>query len=284
MTLAIYGNDFTANTRNEESGTIWRDCRKAAIRNGQVNGTFFDIDYGDLPLIGTQTTEIAIGLGLKGFNTGAGTIVVKSAINSVEMGQGFAAIALDTDNDSGSMAQSYPKFYLTGNASTSGKLWFEHRMCFTGILTNGLGWICGLAEVEQWTLATAVPLNAGDAVTNAAGFLGWNKLEDGLGVINTCKSDRAAAAPTAIQATVGSVAAFEFFKLGMTYDPDRNADCIRFFFNGVQSSTVISKTTLQAYTNIDANALGFIFASVADSAGTTSESFHDWTRIYQEFP
>jgi hypothetical protein len=173
---------------------------------------------------------------------------------------------------------------MNGNESTSGKLWFEHRMCFTGILTNGIGWICGLAETDLFTLATAVPLNGGDAVTADGGFIGFNKLEDGLGVINTCRADRAAAAPTSIQAAVGSVAAFEFFKIGMFYDPSNAAECLTFYFNGVKCSTVITKAVLQAYTHIDANALGFIFASVADSAGTTSESFHDWTKIYQLIP
>lgn len=285
MTQALYGSTLSSNSNQRPSESIWGECRQQEIRDGIVNGTYLDIDYGDIPFIGTQTTEIAIGLGsLKGFNTGAGTLVGKSAVNSVEKAGGLLAIALDTDNDSGSFAQSYPKFLLSGLSSNSGKLWFEHRMCFTGILTNGIGWILGLAETELFTLATGVPLNGSDALTNAGSFIGFNKLEDGLGVINTCKSDRAAQAPTAIQSSVGSVAAFEFFKLGMTYDPDRVTDCIRFYFNGVQLATAMSRSDLTAHTNLDANALGLLFASVADSSGTTSESFHDWTKIYQELP
>jgi hypothetical protein len=287
MDPSTYGSSITADTGLGVSNNLWQQgggCPRDQIRNGYTRGIYYDNDYTNVGFIGTQTTEIAVGdSGLKVFNSGAGTVVGKSAVNSVEMMGGFLAIALADDNDSGTFAQSYPSFLLTGNESTSGKLWFEHRMCFTHILTNGIGWICGLAETELWTLATGVPMNGGDALTNAAGFIGWNKLEDGLGVINTCKNDRATSAPTAIQATVGSVAAFEFFKLGMFYDPGNSAECIRFYFNGIQSSTVVSKATLQAYTHIDANALGFIFASVQDS-GAATESFHDWTRIYQLCP
>lgn len=289
MQQTTYGSNFTADAGSGISNNLWGQggagCPRDGIRNGDVRGVYWDTDYENVPLIGTQTTQIANGgNGLKVFNTGAGTVVSKSTINSVEKAGGFLAVALDTDNDSGSFAQSYPSFLLSGSESTSGKLWFEHRMCFTGILTNGLGWILGLAETDLFTLATAVPMNGGDAITADGGFIGFNKLEDGLGVINTCKADRAAAAPTSIQAAVGSVAAFEFFKLGMFYDPANAVECLTFYFNGIKQSTVISKATLQAYTYIDANALGFMFASVADSAGTTSESFHDWTKIYQLLP
>ncbi len=282
-----YGSAFTADISTGISQNLWGQggaCPRSLIRNGDVRGVYFETDYEDLPLAGTQTTEISATPKFKWFNTGAALCVGKSTINSVEKGGGFLAIALDTNNDSGSIAQASPGFMLSGNESDSGKLWFEHRMCFTGILTDGLGWICGLAETDLWTLATAVPLNGGDAVTNGAGFIGFNKLEDGLGVINTCKADRAAAAPSSIQAAVGSVAAFEFFKIGMFYDPSNSAECLSFYFNGVKASTVITKAVLQAYTYIDANALGFIFASVADASGTTSESFHDWTKIYQILP
>jgi hypothetical protein len=287
MSTATYGPTFTADTNRERSANLWNQgggCPIESIRSGRVSGVYFENDYAKVPLPGTQTTEINGFDGLKWFNTGTPKIIGVSTINSVEKAGGFLSVPLDTDNDSGSFGQASPNFFLSGSINTSGKLWFEHRMCFTGILTNGLGWICGLAETDLFTFATAVPLNASDAVTADGGFIGFNKLEDGLGVINTCKADRAAAAPTSIQAAVGSVAAYEFFKLGMFYDPSDATNTIRFFFNGLPCSTVISAATLAAYTYIDANALGFIFASVADSAGTTSVSYHDWTSIYQLLP
>ncbi len=54
-------------------------------------------------------------------------------------------------------------------------------MCFSGILTNGVGWIMGLAESELFTLATAVPLNASDARFAAIGakLIEWQSTPDG---------------------------------------------------------------------------------------------------------
>lgn len=286
MDPTVYGG-LTADTGTGLSGALWNrggGCPRDQIRNGYTRGVYFHEDYASPPLPATQTTEINAWNGLKWFNTGAAKVIGKSTINSVEMAGGFLSTPVDTDNDSASFGQASPCFLLSGSEDTSGKLWFEHRLCFTPITTNGISWILGLAETDLFTFATAVPLNASDAVTADGGFIGFNKLEDGLGVINTCKADRAAAAPTAIQSTVKSVAAFEFVKLGMFYDPSNAAECLTFYVNGIKQSTVITKTVLQAYTYIDANALGLLFSVVADSAGTAGEVFHDWTAIYQLLP
>ncbi len=288
MDPTTYGG-LAADTGLGVSSALWNKgggCPRDQIRNGYTRGVYFDNDYTDIPLPGTQTTEISApgGLSLKWFNTGAVKNIGVSVVNSVEMMGGFLSSPTDTDDDSSSFAQASPPFFLSGLEATSGKLWFEHRLCFSPILTNGIGWILGLAETELFTLATAVPLNGGDALTNAGSFIGFNKLEDGLGVINTCFSDRTAAAPTSIQASVASVAAFEFVKLGMFYDPSNATECLTFYVNGVKQSTVWTRATLTGKTNLDANALGLMFAVVADSAGTTANVVHDWTKIYQLAP
>lgn len=287
MDPMTYGSAFTADTGLGVSNNLWGQgggCPRSQIRDGNRRGVYVDIDYTDIILAGTQTTQINCFNGFSWFNTGAAVNAGVSAVNSVEMMGGFLATPTDTDNDSASFKQNSPCFLLSGSETTSGKLWLEHRLCFSPILTNGIGWILGLAETDLFTLATAVPLNASDAVTADGAFIGFNKLEDGLGVINTCRADRAAAAPTSIQAAVSSVAGFEFVKLGMFYDPSNVTECVQFFVNGIKQTTVLTRAALQAFTYIDANALGFLFAVVADSAGTTANVVHDWTRIYQLAP
>lgn len=288
MDPSTYGSAFTADVSSGVSNNLWQQgggCQRDQIRNGYTRGVYFDADYDNVPLSGTQTTEIQGFGGLKWFNSGTLKNRFSSTINSVETAGAFLSIPLDADNGSGTIAQSSQPFFLSGDENTSGKLWLEHRMAFTGILTNGIGWVMGLAETNLFTLATGVPLNGGDALTNSGSFIGFNKLEDGLGVINTVKSDRAAAAPTIIQAGVATLtAAFTFVKMGMFYDPSNATECITFYVNGIKQTTVVSKATLVATTNLKAHSLGFMFASVADSAGTTSESFLDWTKIYQLVP
>ncbi len=287
MDPTVYGG-LTADTLVGLSPGLWNrggGCPRDQIRNGYTRGVYFHNDYTDIPLPGTQTTEIqAPGAPYKWFNTGAVKNIGASTVNSVEMAGGFLLSPTDTDNDSSSFAQASPCFLLSGSEDTSGKLWFEHRLCFSPILTDGIGWILGLAETELFTLASAVPLNASDAITADGGFIGFNHLEDGLAVINTCRADRAAAAPTLIQAGVKSVAAFEFVKLGMFYDPSNATECITFYVNGIKQTTVLTKAALQAFTYIDANALGLMFAVVADASGTTGKVYHDWTAIYQLVP
>jgi hypothetical protein len=282
MSLTQYGPapDLSSGISN----TIWGDCRRDEIKSGVVRGIYYETDFVDWPLIGVQTAAIANGP-LEVHAAAGGTIVSKSTINGVETPGGLLSLAVTAAAGNATVAQPYPSFLLSGSPNNTGKLWFETKLCWTGILANGLGWILGLAETEQFALAAGVPLLNTDFMTAGGGFIGFNKLVSGLGVINTVKSDRAAAVPTNIQAAAGAVtAAFQWVKLGMVYDPNNAAAAITFFVNGQKCANVVSNAVLQAYTYIDANCLGFIFSEVAGSAGTTSEAFLDWVKIYQELP
>jgi hypothetical protein len=249
-----------------------------SILEGTIAGQYFFDDFNDFPLIGTQTTEIAHGR-YKVFNTGSGTVSQVSTINSTEYGGGYLQISLDTNNDSGSIAQSYPSFLLK---STSKKLWFEARVAYSPIVTNGIGWILGLGEVEQWTLATAVPLNASDAPTNSGSFIGFQKPEDDLVTMDTVYVDRSTSFTKVLDSAATITAAFEFVKLGFVFDPDAEAaHRITFYVNNIPSGTYVSATTLSALTYLDANALGLMFTCIADSAGTSGLAYLDWWRCAQ---
>ena len=289
-TVDFGGGLATAHTGRLPSPSIWKDCPwhdlKEMTNQGPgegPGGICFHDDFEHFPLAGTQTTQIGHG-DYKVFNTGSGTIRQVSAVNSVEQGGGILANNVDTDNDSGSIAQSYPSLMVTGLDTNSGKLWWEARVAWTPITTNGLGWFLGLAEVEQWTLATAVPLNAWDAITNSASAIGFRKPEDDTTTYDTVYSDRATSFTAVGDAEGTGYAAFTWVKLGMIYDPSRSTDCVRFFVNGVQTTSVVSRATLTGLTNLDANALGMLLAIVADSAGTSGEFYMDWWRYAQLLP
>lgn len=280
MALAVQmkNNLGSGDTNRNPSPNIWGDCPVLSILEGSIAGQYIFDDFNDYPLVGTQTTEIAHGR-YKVFNTGSGVVTNVSTVNSVELGKGILAIGVDTDNDSGSIAQSYPSFLLT---STARKLWFETRLCYTPITTNGIGWFVGLAETELWTLATGVPFNAGDAITNSASAIGFRKPEDDTTTHDTVYSDRATSF-TAVGDGEGTYdTAYEMVKLGMVFDPDAAAaDRIVFYENGLPLSTKVSHATLTGLTYLDANALGLLLAVVADSAGTSGYVFADWWRAAQ---
>lgn len=273
----------TANALREPSNSLWQDCPVDELIADPAKGIYLYEDWKDFPLIGTQTTQIAHGR-WKVFNSGSGTVVPVSTINSVEMMSGALSIALDTDNDSGSIAQSYPNLLMTGLSTNSGKLWFEACVGLNTLVTNSLGFMVGLAETELWTLATGVPFNGGDAITNSASFIGFRKEEDGLGVVDTVYSDRATSFTNIGDAAVTISAAFTFIKLGMLYDPANADRCVRFFADGVELTTAMTRAALVALTNLDANALGIIMAVIADSAGTTGVFYNKWIRVAQLYP
>lgn len=257
---------------------FWSNCpATGSVKDARRCCGFHD-DFELFPLIGTQTTQIGHGR-YKVFNTGAGTVVPVSAVNSVETAGGILSIALDTDNDSGAIAQAYPCFLLPGT-SDGKRLWAEARIARSTIAVSTLGFMFGLAETEQWTLATGVPFNGGDAITNAASFVGFRAEEDGLGVVDTVFSDRATSFTNIGDTEGGTMAANTFVNLGIYYDPTQEDKAIRFYVNGVQTTTPMTLAQLLAKTNLDANALGLIFACVADSGLGTG--YMDWWACYQE--
>lgn len=268
------------------SPAIWATCPLPFIKKFYPEG-YVRWSADQMGLVPTETTQIAGPIpGTKVFGTTGSGVDAVSAINSAEKWGGALRFFTDTDNDSASLAQAYPTFRLSGLPTSSNRLWFEGCVAINTLLTNTMGFMMGLAETEQWTLATGVPFNGGDAITAGASFIGFRKGEDALGVVDTVVSDRATSF-TNIGASEGSIsAAYTFVKFGFTYDPGPGKDynpnrIIRFFQDNLELTTAISKTTLTGYTNLDANALGPIFAVIADSAGTTAECYLKWLEVAQ---
>jgi len=282
-TMRFKGNLGAGDTSRTPSPNIWGDCPWRDLKEGVKNGIAFYDDFADFPLVGTQTTQINHGR-YKVFASSGSLVSRLSAVNSVEIPGGVLAHAIDTDNDSVSIAWSYPSLMMTGLPSNSGKLWFECCYAQNSLLTNMAGTFIGLAEVEQWTLAAGVPFNGGDAITNSAAAIGFRLKEDGLGVIDTVYSDRATSF-TDIGAAAGTLsAAYAFTKLGMKYDPaDKEGKAVRFYKDNLELTTSLSNAALIALTNLDANALGLLWATVADSAGTSWLSYMKWWKVAQVF-
>jgi hypothetical protein len=270
----------------QRSPAIWATCPLSWIKKFYPEG-HVRWDASKMSLKGTQTAQIAgpIG-GTKVFGGAGGSVDAVSAVNSVEKWGGAIRFLPAADNDAAALAQAYPTFRLSGLPASSNRLWFEGCVAINSLLTNTLGFFMGLAETEQWTLAAGVPFNAGDAITNSASAIGFRKGEDALGVVDTVVSDRAISF-TNIGASEGSIsAAYTFAKFGFMYDPgpgnDYNSSAIiRFFQDNLELTTKVSKTTLTGYTNLDANALGPIFATIADSGGAATECYLKWLEVAQ---
>ncbi len=273
-----------ASSTREPTPIIWADCPVADIQENPTKGFHVYDDFLNIGLVPTETTQIAYPP-YKVYATTGAVVGPVQTINSVILGNGgVMGFVNNADNDGKSLAQPYPHAYMTGSKANGGKLWFECQIAISSIVTNMIGWFVGLAETDKWALSATIPFNAASAsLNNGAAAIGFFGDEDGLGVYQSVVSDRATSF-TAINATLGTLAAYTFVKLGMVYDPNETADCVKFYVNGVLDATRYTNANIVATTNLKANALGMIMATIADSAVSTNAMYLRWWRLAQLFP
>ncbi len=257
---------------------FWADCPIEEIQNGDRRGIHFFDDFIDFGLPGTQTTEINLGR-YKVYNTGAGKVIndaMPHAASPVSQG-GIISMLCDTAGDQSVIGTHACPFALT---STSLKLWFEARIAVTSIATAMTHLFIGLGNNVDVTFGAAIPLADADATGTAVALLGFNRLEDGLGVLNSAYTDEAATY-TNVQAAAGAIAAETWIKVGFTFDRSKGDRCIEFYVNGVKCSTAMTAAALAALTHLDASGLGPVFAQFADASGTANYAYLDWWRCAQ---
>ncbi len=275
----------TADTTRFSSG-FWGDCPWDVIddpRNTNVNGCKFFDDFTDFGIPGTQTTAIQNGRYVVFASSGAWA-TDSMPHSATPAAQGGIISALPGDGASVVIGTAMCPFLLTTTNSAS-KLWFEARIATTSILTNAGQLFCGLCETAVTTYSVTIPLGNADVVSSAPALLGFNRLEDGLNVLNTSYADHATSW-TNIQATANStLAANTWIKLGMKVDFSNNADparAVRFFVDGVECSSAMTKAALLALTHLDVKGLGPCLAFYGDSEGS-DYVYIDWWRVAQVF-
>lgn len=271
---------FAQSTDRGYSGGLWGDCPVTIsdLQNNPTLGWYHDDDFTDFLLPGTQTTEINLGR-YKVYNTGAGTVKTDSmptATGTATRG-GIISMLCDTAGDQSVIGTHACPFSLNSGA---GKLWFEARIATTSIATNMTHIFIGLGNNADVTFGAAIPLADANATGTAVALVGFNRLEDGLGVLNTAYTDEAATY-TNVQASAGAIVAETWIKLGMKFDPNGGSNALSFYVNGVKTTTSLSATALAALTHLDASGLGLVFAQFADSAGTANYAYLDMWRCIQ---
>lgn len=276
MNKQQYSGTSVADTSSGNSN-FWADCPIGELNSGSRRGIHFFDDFIDFGLPGTQTTEINLGR-YKVYNTGSGTVKTNKFPNSSgDQSGGVISMLCDTAGDQSVIGTHACPFTLS---STSLKLWFEARIATTSIATAMTHIFMGLGNNADVTFGAAIPLADADATGTAVALLGFNRLEDGLGVLNSAYTDEAATY-TNVLASVGSIAADTWVKVGFTWDRAKGANALEFYVNGVKSGTVVSASTIAGLTHLDASGLGPVFAQFADSGGTGNYAYLDWWRCAQ---
>ncbi len=279
--------NLAVNTDRFPSGSIWGDwpTELVAGRTGSCIEFYDDFEAFGIP--GTQTTQINLGR-YKVYNTGAGQIITDAMPHAatadahVDFG-GVISMLCDTAGDQSVIGTHACPFRLDTTLNT--RLWFEARVATTSILTNMGQWFVGLCQNSAVTFGAAIPLADANATDSTCAMIGFNRLEDGLAVLNTSYADQAAVW-TDIQAAANAapltqLVANTWIKLGMKVDMSNGARCVRFFVNGEECTTAMTKTALAALTHVDGKGLGPCMAFFADSAGTADYTYLDWWRVGQ---
>lgn len=278
MNKVFYKGDGAQSSERGPSPSIWSTCPWMDIQGDpNVGYAFFD-DFLEFGLPGTQTTQINLGK-YKVYNTGSGEVITDAVPHdATPMGEGgIISMLCDTAGDQSVIGTHACPYSLS---SSSGKLWFEARVACTSIATATSHWFVGLGNNCDVTFGAAIPLADADATGTAVALIGFNRLEDGLAVLNASYTDEAAVY-TDVKASIGTLAANTWIKVGFVYDPADTTNTIRFFVNGTPSVTVMSAATLAALTHLDASGLGPIFAAFADTSGTAEYHYLDWWRVAQ---
>lgn len=262
----------TANNAKGMSG-FWNDCPWAELVADSSRGhTFYD-DFTDFVIPGTQTT--AIWKGKYAVYAGSGAWANDAMPHSATAAaQGGVISALPGDNASVVIGtQACPFSLLT---TLVGKLWFEARIATTSILTNAGQIFCGLGETAVTTYSATIPLGNANATSNAIAMIGFNRLEDGLGVLNTSYADHATSWTNIAAAANSTLAANTWIKLGMKVDFKDSTRCVRFYVDGIECATAMTKAALLALTSLDAVGLGPLLAFYGDLEGSDYIYIDDW--------
>lgn len=272
-----YARNFTSNSNRLHSPNLWRRGPGLdAVQNGYRDGTYFFDDFLDYTLPGTQTTVVAQGR-YKAYSASAGQWVSDNMPSSTTAGvaDGWISGLCDTDNDAMAIGTEASPIVL----STTGtrKCIFEARIATTSILTNMGQIFCGLNENRVAAFSSTVPLGGGDAFNTSSAGIGFRRAEDGLSVLDTIYWDHSAT-ESVVQSTAstGVLAANTAIKLGLFFNPDDTDRCVRFFVNGLECTTAMTKAALLATTYLDVAGLGPCLAFYADSAGTADYLYLDW--------
>lgn len=279
------GNRSTnaANTQAGPSPFIWNDSpTRTEIEQGDIPGVYLFSDFADYGLPGTQTSEVSVAPHWKVFAGSGSSVATSHAPLGASAGTMGGHIKITgTNNILAVIGTQACPFAFTGDSSTSGKLWMECRIGLTSIATNNGQLFVGFSENDAYTFQDLKPLGNADACASDGVLLGMEVQEDGLGVVRGVYADKATSW-TAAAASVGTFAANTYAKLGMVYDPDDATNCIRFYFNGVPTSSVISRATLTGTTNLKADSVGLNIAWYGDSA--TGDVYVDWIKCVQKRP
>ena len=261
------------------SGTLWGKSFIDRIRNDPNAGWGFMDDFNAVDSIvssnaGRVFSEVAYRTREDNNTSVLQVAAAKGGILRLLVTDDNAEVNIQAGGATGS------PFLISSTVADISRLWFEARIRLSSVTDGDLALFIGLAEEG---LAAAATIGDTGAVAEKD-YIGFKINEDDGNSIDTVLNIASGVGPTTLEADVGVPVAATFIKLGFRYDwNDPDERIIRFFVDGVETATAITKTTagLMATTVPDGEGLQFLFA-IGAGTDTTLNNDLDWVACYQE--
>lgn len=251
-------------TSRGPSQSIWSDCPWVEINTGLMDGiTLFD-DFLSGPRV-TAGAEAAHGV-YRGFADTGGSVA-----DGGEIG-GVLVLSSDGDNEGASFRTATAPFQIGRNL---GKLWFEARLKSSDIADTKHGIFVGL--MADAALTAVLPITAAGAIADV-NIVGFHRIEtDGDQFDVVYKAD--GVAQVTVQGDAAIMAADQYVKLGMIFDPRTNQ--ITFYRNGVRLTNAVTVPVALGTDFPNDVRLGLVVAILNATATAPGACRIDWWRCAQ---
>ena len=164
-------------------------------------------------------------------------------------------------------------FRLETTAANAGKVMFECRIRKSTIADSGLAFFAGLGTAN---VASGYLVDTSGALAADKGYIGFRNLHDDGDHVDTIFQE-ISQTQVEVLANAATMVADTFMKLGFIYDPSFPDDKkIKFFVDGVDTGTYVTKTQMDAVTFPQATSgLVPMFLTQIET-GTAFEAGVDW--------
>lgn len=233
-------NNLTADTNASPSPAIWGWCPRAEWRDDPSKGYIFKPDLYNAPVFATTVSQMGLislqdtGVTIQGDPTQPGVL---------QWG------GQDADNDCGVLT-SAGGVGTTFNISTTDqrKLAFEVGLRKSVITNNSMAFFAGLTE-EAMNAATNTLLATDTAALGDKDLIGFHVTQAAGSTVTFVYNKAGAGGVTVKIASLATMVAATWIKLGFLWDPDAPADKrIKIFVNNICQSTYVTGANVAAAT------------------------------------
>lgn len=278
--MSNYTRSFSEKGNRGPSPTIFGDLARHQHNEQTGKCLFLFDDFARPPRLTASNTTAISGKYYSFLNTG---VVAGGPTGVADVGDALGELSIsgnDADNDQGYVQFSTGNPFVIQNdhSGNTGLVYFETRMKVASIADNSCAFFAGLG---QGLVADNDLVDDTGALAAAKAYIGIRRLNDD-GDKTDIVFQAASQTLNAVITNASTLVANTYFKFGFRYDPWAvdSAKRIKFFLDGVEQSTYVTDTEINAATFPEGEALTPMLLT---KVGTAAESIVtvDWVAAIQ---